>query len=109
VRNHPCLIPESAQICRNILCLGRCWRYENIEIEGFALHVAVSLYGALKSVRKESELVLIWMDVLCIDQLNNDERTQQVKLMASIYSTAESVAIWLVPEEDDSAVAIDLL
>jgi hypothetical protein len=80
-----------------------------IEIGRFAVPVAVSLHGALKALRQKSTPVLLWIDAFCIDQQNQDERTQQVKLMASIYSTAESVAIWLDPEEDDNALAIDLL
>ena len=80
-----------------------------IELEGSLVPISVSLYGALDAIRQKSESVLAWVDALCIDQSNKDERTQQVQLMTSIYSTAESVAIWLGPEEDDSNLAADLL
>lgn len=80
-----------------------------IELEGSLIPVGVSLYGALEALRQKVESVLVWVDALCIDQHNRDERTQQVRLMTDIYSTAESVAIWLGPEADDSALAIDLL
>ncbi|PQE08062.1 hypothetical protein CJF32_00008147 [Rutstroemia sp. NJR-2017a WRK4] len=80
-----------------------------IELEGSLIPISVSLYGALEALRQKYESVLVWADALCIDQHNRDERTQQVRLMTGIYSTAESVAIWLGPEADDSALAIDLL
>jgi hypothetical protein len=80
-----------------------------IELEGSLIPVGVSLYGALEALRQKVEPVLVWADALCIDQHNRDERAQQVQLMTGIYSTAESVAIWLGAEADDSALAIDLL
>lgn len=82
---------------------------KRVELDGSLIPVAVSLYGALEALRQKAESVLVWVDVLCIDQQNRDERTRQVRLMTNIYSTAEFVAIWLGPEEDDSALAIDLL
>jgi hypothetical protein len=82
---------------------------KRIELDGSLIPVAVSLYGALEALREKAGSVLLWVDALCIDQQNRDERSQQVQLMTSIYSTAKSVAIWLGPEEDDSALAIDLL
>ncbi|KAG9236158.1 heterokaryon incompatibility protein-domain-containing protein [Amylocarpus encephaloides] len=68
-----------------------------IELEGSLVPVGVSLYGALEALRQRVESVLV------------DERTQQVQLMTNKYSTAESVAIWLGPEADNSALAVDLL
>lgn len=80
-----------------------------IELEGSLIPISVSLYGALEALRQKAESAMVWVDALCIDQQNRGERTQQVQLMTNIYSTAGSVAIWLGPEEDDSARATDLL
>lgn len=41
----------------------------------------------------------VWIDGLCIDQNNIQERNAQVALMARIYKTAISVRIWLGPED----------
>jgi hypothetical protein len=71
--------------------------------------VAVSLWGALKAVRKKREDVLVWVDALSIDQQNKEEQATQVRLMGHIYSQAESVAIWLGPQADDSELAMQLL
>ncbi|KAH7304008.1 heterokaryon incompatibility protein-domain-containing protein [Rhexocercosporidium sp. MPI-PUGE-AT-0058] len=80
-----------------------------IELEGSLVPISVSLYGALEAIRPKDDPILVWADGLCIDQSNKDERSQQVELMTNIYSTAESVAIWLGPEEDDSNLAVELL
>jgi hypothetical protein len=40
-----------------------------------------------------------WIDALCIDQLNFDERSDQVLLMGDIYSQCKFVFIWLGEEE----------
>ncbi|KAJ4248603.1 hypothetical protein NW757_008251 [Fusarium falciforme] len=80
-----------------------------IEIEGCPISVSASLHGAFQALRQRVESVLVWVDALSIDQQNRDERAQQVQLMPDIYSNAESVAIWLGPEEDDSSSAVDFL
>ncbi|KAH8706087.1 heterokaryon incompatibility protein-domain-containing protein, partial [Phaeosphaeriaceae sp. PMI808] len=78
-------------------------------LEGVTIPVAASLYDALKAVRQKKEEALVWVDALCIDQQNKEERATQVRLMGHIYSRATFVAIWLGPEADDSALAVQLL
>jgi len=78
-------------------------------VEGAAIPVAVSLYDALRAVRRKKEDIFVWVDALCIDQQNRDERATQVRLMGQIYSGAVSVAIWIGPEHDESALALELL
>ncbi|KAH8896493.1 hypothetical protein GQ53DRAFT_714195 [Thozetella sp. PMI_491] len=80
-----------------------------IQVDGVTIPVGVSLYGALEALRQRGDPVLVWVDALSIDQSNREERAQQVQLMASIYRRAESVAIWLGPEADDSSLAMDVL
>ncbi|KAF4464009.1 heterokaryon incompatibility het-6 [Fusarium albosuccineum] len=80
-----------------------------IEVEGCPISVSASLHGAFQALRQRAESVLVWVDALSIDQQNREERAEQVQLMPSIYSNADSVAIWLGPEEDDSSSAMNLL
>ncbi|KAL0931131.1 heterokaryon incompatibility protein [Colletotrichum truncatum] len=80
-----------------------------LELEGADIPVSVSLHGALDAVRQKNEIVTVWVDALCIDQQNRDERTRQVQLMTKIYSKAQSVAIWLGPESDRSAAAAEFI
>jgi len=80
-----------------------------IELEGSLVPISVSLHGALSALRQKSESVLVWADALSIDQQNVGERTQQIGLMTNIYALAESVAVWLGPEDDDSTEAVSIL
>jgi hypothetical protein len=80
-----------------------------IQIGNLNIPVAVSLFGALDAVRQRGEDVLVWVDALCIDQQNRDERSQQVRLMTQIYANATQVAIWLGPSADDSDLAMEFL
>ncbi|CAI0651405.1 unnamed protein product [Colletotrichum noveboracense] len=80
-----------------------------LELEGTEISVSASLHGALQGLRRKNEIVTVWVDALCIDQYNRDERTQQVQMMTKIYSRAESVAVWLGPEADRSSAASDFL
>jgi hypothetical protein len=78
-------------------------------IERTPHRVTASLRGALEAVREKGRDVWVWVDALCINQDDVAERTRQVQLMTDIYSKAESVAIWLGPEENDSEIALELL
>jgi len=80
-----------------------------IELEASLIPIGVNLHGALEALRQKTEPVLVWADALCIDQQNEDERALQIRLMTNIYSMADSVAVWLGPEEDDSATATEFL
>lgn len=59
------------------------------------LLVSKHLDHALRQLRNPSETVRVWVDALCINQADIDERSKQVSLMKQIFSTAESVYIWL--------------
>lgn len=52
---------------------------------------------------------LFWIDAICIDQSNVNERNHQVGLMKQIYSMASSVYIWLGRESENSRLAMDFL
>ena len=39
----------------------------------------------------------LWIDALCIDQENDQERNHQVGLMGRLYSSARTVLVWLGP------------
>jgi hypothetical protein len=43
----------------------------------------------------------LWIDAICINQSDNEEKSQQVRLMGEIYSKAEVVRVWLGPSTED--------
>jgi hypothetical protein len=50
-----------------------------------------------------------WIDSICIDQSNTNERDEHVRRMGDTYQNAHSVVIWLGEESDDSDCAIEFL
>jgi hypothetical protein len=66
-----------------------------IRCNGKPVFVSSNLFTVLRRIRKPDRVVKIWADALCIDQGNSLERTQQVGLMADIYSCSRQTVIWL--------------
>ncbi|KAK4172109.1 heterokaryon incompatibility protein-domain-containing protein [Triangularia setosa] len=66
-----------------------------ITIDGTRLIVGGELHRALKTMRREDEHLRIWVDAVCIDQQNMDERSKHVRVMGEIYAGAETVRVWL--------------
>ena len=57
--------------------------------------VTENLYAALQHLRSENEPLYIWIDQICINQQDQEERSQQVMLMHDIFSKSVQVLIWL--------------
>ena len=62
-------------------------------ISGFS--VTDNLFAALRRLRRTTTTRTLWVDAVCIDQADLDERAQQVKTMCAIYQGATRVLIWL--------------
>ncbi|KAF4985023.1 hypothetical protein FDECE_16885 [Fusarium decemcellulare] len=63
---------------------------------GLEIETSPNLYAALVSLRqKYSEPLTLWVDYLCINQLDIDERSSQVRLMGEIFRHSSEVLIWL--------------
>jgi len=76
-----------------------------ILVEDVVLEVRINLYHALRRLRCTNNPRVIWIDAICINQSDMDERTQQVMLMKSVYSNCREVMMWLgdgVPILDQS-------
>lgn len=72
-----------------------------------ALQITKNLDVALRHLRFETTERIIWIDALCIDQLNIEERNRQVQLMSHIYRYASEVRIWLGPGDAASDFVMD--
>ena len=60
-----------------------------ITCNGKTKYITVSLETALKHVVKHNPHDYLWADQLCIDQLNGEERAQQVNIMGAIFQGTE--------------------
>lgn len=59
------------------------------------IEVMPNLYAVLRRLRDAKHIVILWIDWLCIDQNNTEERTHQVGMMRDIYANSTEVIIWL--------------
>ncbi|KAL8653827.1 MAG: hypothetical protein Q9226_003688 [Calogaya cf. arnoldii] len=70
------------------------------------LRVTKNLFEALNHLRLEDRPRVFWIDAICVDQKDLEERGHQVLRMPDIYTLTAGVVVWLGPESDKSSVAI---
>jgi hypothetical protein len=72
--------------------------------------IRLNLFQALKHIRLVDEYIWLWVDYLCIEQTNQEEKSQQIPKMPSIYSSAWNVIAWLgvddTPGDVEEAVCL---
>jgi hypothetical protein len=77
--------------------LSYCWglnkRKSSILLNGKEFSVTENLLTALETLQKEPGFY--WVDAICINQADLQERGLQVNRMKIIFSTAEQVVVWL--------------
>lgn len=94
--------------------LSWCWgtaeptAYINIRKDGkvYAKYVPLNLFAALKALRYPKEDRYLWVDAICIDQENLQEKNHQVEMMSEIYGRADQVCIWLGEGDRSSQMAL---
>jgi len=76
----------------------------------YEFKVSKNLADALKMLRaKPGRVRRVWVDWICIDQKNVEERNNQVQLMSTIYGAADQVFIWLGQHSHDSEIAFQFI
>ncbi|KAF6805944.1 hypothetical protein CSOJ01_09167 [Colletotrichum sojae] len=70
---------------------------QRVWVNGHAVSVTPNLFLALRRLRAYAggEELVIWVDALCIDQSNSEERSQQVGMMGDIYRGCAEGLVWL--------------
>lgn len=87
---------------------------KTILLHGQPHSITINLYNALRDLRHERRPLLLWVDAVCINQSDDDEKMKQIVMMGKIYSTASHTVIYLGPLEaqDDNKwrdwVSVDL-
>jgi hypothetical protein len=74
-------------------------------IHGKRFEVNSNLHAALTQLRNHSLDRILWIDAICIDQENLIEKAHQIQFMATVYSQAYRVLVWL----GETAVDSDLV
>lgn len=76
-----------------------------------ALCIGPNINEALRSFRNQKAIREnnLWIDAICINQTDNDEKSWQVACMKSIYEQAVQVLAWLGPSNIAGKSAFDML
>jgi hypothetical protein len=85
---------------------------ENIDIllDGKVHQVQENLWLALRRLRLRTGVRFLWVDAICIDQANEDEKSRQVRHMGTIYKKATGgVVVWLGAGTEESHIAISCI
>ncbi|KAH8900709.1 HET-domain-containing protein [Thozetella sp. PMI_491] len=108
-----CNLAPAKIIERAYEALSYVWGQEeaihSISVNGEAVLVRPNLYTALKELRLTDEPRILWVDSICINQLDIGERNHQVRQMGLIFSTAIQVVVWLGQGDDYTDGAIDFI
>lgn len=87
-------------------------RTETIILNGEPFQVTKNLYTALDKIRTIeifNTRYMLWVDAICINQEDLQERNLQVQRMRHIYKQGVITYAWLGQKADESNNAIDLL
>ncbi|KAH6849524.1 heterokaryon incompatibility protein-domain-containing protein [Alternaria alternata] len=85
---------------------------KSIILNGVRKDVSKNLESALRALRDLQETRLgmhYWVDSLCINQEDEEERNEQVKRMRGIYRRARAVVVWLGQEESTDKIAVQTM
>ncbi|KAH7082696.1 heterokaryon incompatibility protein-domain-containing protein [Paraphoma chrysanthemicola] len=78
-----------------------------IFIHGHSFNVTINLHAAFSHLRNHSIDRILWVDAICIDQENQEEKGHQIQSMAKIYGQANRVVVWLGEAADNSDLALE--
>ncbi|KAK5241720.1 hypothetical protein LTR20_006002 [Exophiala xenobiotica] len=75
------------------------WRSKNplraIHLDEMRFFARENLVNLLQCLRDPHQSRMLWIDAICVNQSDNEERSSQVQKMGLIYSRAETVISWL--------------
>jgi hypothetical protein len=80
---------------------------EKIICNGVLFKVTQNLFDALSAFQDAHLFDLLWVDAICMNQGELQERSSQVLIMGNIYSAAEEVLVWLGPRIPPHKRAVD--
>jgi hypothetical protein len=63
--------------------------------------VSDTVYRFLKEMQPSKVFTLWWIDAICINQNDVDEKSKQVSRMGMLYKKASLVVVWIPPPSND--------
>jgi len=75
----------------------------DITCNGRRASITVNLADALRTIRDLEKPKRLWVDSICINQKNDEEKGHQVKRMGNVYENAKRVLVWLGHDKEGIA------
>jgi hypothetical protein len=70
-----------------------------IQCNGCCVKVTSNCLNALRHLRYQHRIRTLWIDAICIDQGDLEEKNAQVRMMGDVYRFAKQTIVWLGPDE----------
>ncbi|KAE8377552.1 heterokaryon incompatibility protein-domain-containing protein [Aspergillus bertholletiae] len=83
--------------------------HELIRLKGEGFYVRKNLAETLRQLRRADQDVVFWIDALCINQCDKDEKGVQIPLMGDVYRNAEKVVAFLGLHDESSPLLFEAL
>src|ERR1700712_3541755 len=90
-------------------CWGKSKDLHHIILDGLDFTITANLDVAIRRVRFPNRPRILWIDAICINQSDDNEKSEQVKSMFNIYSCAMCVLGWTGEASNGSDDAVDLI
>ena len=74
-----------------------------VEVDGQQLTITRNGSFALLSLRRANEDLILWIDEICINQSDREEKFRQKRRLKTIYDRAERLLMWLVDSTPETA------
>lgn len=110
-----CILEHSVLVkAPKYVALSYCWgdpsKTKDISINRIMVPVTTNLECALRHIRNPSTgSGWLWIDALCINQKDLQEKGLQLQRMGHIYAKADEVLVWLGPESQSTKAAFQTL
>jgi hypothetical protein len=80
-----------------------------ILVDDHFIGIRRNLYLALQQFRHETEQRILWIDAICINQSDTEEKGRQVQFIGTIYGKADMALVWVGVEDSDTYLAYNCL
>ena len=108
--HHVVLSPENPPVYEALSYVwGTMKKLTAIKVGSSKIAITQNLAIVLPYLRYKDKTRTLWIDAICINQQDLDERSRQVKLMGGIYQSADRVIVWLGTQKDNSTQTLKAL
>ena len=80
-----------------------------IKLNGQPYQVTENLEAALRRLRHDDRVRIMWIDAICIDQQNPREQEHQIGLMRDIFGGCAQCIVWLGEEDHETEKVLESL